>query len=395
MNHLYVKLNQLSFLLFTLIYALYGSPTISNIGVKEILLMILIFGSINFKLVLEFLKENFKSKTLIFFIFLLIFGLIIAFINHNQFSKIIRDLIFYGYIVYFFYLFYVIKNRHFNFNLILFFIFFVGVIFLLRSYYVSLTLHIDINTLIIEKSYLIINISLLFLASLFIIIISKDIKKFISNGLIFILFPIIFLFLYLYFTSNLTIRSSLVTFFGVFLYLFALNVKKYFSKIKLKKSNYILILSPLIIIGIYVFFIEPNELIFKMKNNFFNNRLSEFSSVQNTLISYSDYIFGKGIGSLLLSKSTNGYFNFVHNFFLHFYFKHGFLGLFFSIYFIYKIFMVLFKNILDLNLITIAGFFPIIYGLMFSTSYKTLEFWMLLILMMYNKNKNIYDLKSI
>jgi len=390
-----VKLNQLSFLLFTLIYALYGSPTISNIGVKEILLMILIFGSINFKLVLEFLKENFKSKTLIFFIFLLIFGLIIAFINHNQFSKIIRDLIFYGYIVYFFYLFYVIKNRHFNFNLILFFIFFVGVIFLLRSYYVSLTLHIDINTLIIEKSYLIINISLLFLASLFIIIISKDIKKFISNGLIFILFPIIFLFLYLYFTSNLTIRSSLVTFFGVFLYLFALNVKKYFSKIKLKKSNYILILSPLIIIGIYVFFIEPNELIFKMKNNFFNNRLSEFSSVQNTLISYSDYIFGKGIGSLLLSKSTNGYFNFVHNFFLHFYFKHGFLGLFFSIYFIYKIFMVLFKNILDLNLITIAGFFPIIYGLMFSTSYKTLEFWMLLILMMYNKNKNIYDLKSI
>ena len=147
--------------------------------------------------------------------------------------------------------------------------------------------------------------------------------------------------------------------------------------------------------GIYVFFIEPNELIFKMKNNFFNNRLSEFSSVQNTLISYSDYIFGKGIGSLLLSKSTNGYFNFVHNFFLHFYFKHGFLGLFFSIYFIYKIFMVLFKNILDLNLITIAGFFPIIYGLMFSTSYKTLEFWMLLILMMYNKNKNIYDLKSI
>ncbi len=390
-----MKLNQLSFLLFTLIYALYGSPTISNIGVKEILLMILIFGSINFKLVLEFLKENFKSKTLIFFIFLLIFGLIIAFINHNQFSKIIRDLIFYGYIVYFFYLFYVIKNRHFNFNLILFFIFFVGVIFLLRSYYVSLTLHIDINTLIIEKSYLIINISLLFLASLFIIIISKDIKKFISNGLIFILFPIIFLFLYLYFTSNLTIRSSLVTFFGVFLYLFALNVKKYFSKIKLKKSNYILILSPLIIIGIYVFFIEPNELIFKMKNNFFNNRLSEFSSVQNTLISYSDYIFGKGIGSLLLSKSTNGYFNFVHNFFLHFYFKHGFLGLFFSIYFIYKIFMVLFKNILDLNLITIAGFFPIIYGLMFSTSYKTLEFWMLLILMMYNKNKNIYDLKSI
>ena len=395
MNHLYVKLNQLSFLLFTLIYALYGSPTISNIGVKEILLMILIFGSINFKLVLEFLKENFKSKTLIFFIFLLIFGLIIAFINHNQFSKIIRDLIFYGYIVYFFYLFYVIKNRHFNFNLILFFIFFVGVIFLLRSYYVSLTLHIDINTLIIEKSYLIINIWLLFLASLFIIIISKDIKKFISNGLISILFPIIFLFLYLYFTSNLTIRSSLVTFFGVFLYLFALNVKKYFSKIKLKKSNYILILSPLIIIGIYVFFIEPNELIFKMKNNFFNNRLSEFSSVQNTLISYSDYIFGKGIGSLLLSKSTNGYFNFVHNFFLHFYFKHGFLGLFFSIYFIYKIFMVLFKNILDLNLITIAGFFPIIYGLMFSTSYKTLEFWMLLILMMYNKNKNIYDLKSI
>ncbi len=390
-----MKLNQLSFLLFALIYALYGSPTISNIGVKEILLMILIFGSINFKLVLEFLKENFKSKTLIFFIFLLIFGLIIAFINHNQFSKIIRDLIFYGYIIYFFYLFYVIKNRHFNFNLVLFFIFFVGVIFLLRSYYVSLSLHIDTNTLIIEKSYLIINISLLFLASLFIIIISKDIKKFISNGLIFILFPIIFLFLYLYFTSNLTIRSSLVTFFGVFLYLFALNVKKYFSKIKLKKSNYILILLPLIIIGIYVSFIQPNELIFKMKNNFFNNRLSEFSSVQNTLISYFDYIFGKGIGSLLLSKSTNGYFNFVHNFFLHFYFKHGFLGLIFSIYFIYKIFMVLFKNILDLNLITIAGFFPIIYGLMFSTSYKTLEFWMLLILMMYNKNKNIYDLKSI
>ena len=368
-----MKFNQLSFLLFASIYALYGSTTISNIGVREIFLIILIVGSINFKLTIEFLKENLKSKTLIFFIFILIVGLIIAFINHNQFSKILRDLIFYGYIGYFFYLFYVIKKGHFNFNLILFFIFFVGVIFLLRSYYVSLTLHIDIKTLIIEKNYLIINISILFLASLFIILISKDIKNYASKGFIFIIFPIIFLILYLYFTSNLSI----------------------FFKIKFKKSNYIIILLPLIIIGIYIFFIQPNEIIFKMRNNFFNNRLSEFSSVQSALNSNFDYIFGKGIGSLLLSKSTNGYFNFVHNFFLHFYFKHGFLGFLFSIYFIYKIFVVLFKNILDLNLITIAGFFPIIYGLMFSTSYKTLEFWMLLILMMYNKNKNIYDLKSI
>lgn len=389
-----MKFNQLSFLLFTLIYALYGSPTISNIGVREILLIVLIFGSINFQLLFQFFKENFKSKILIFFIFLLVFGLLIAFINHNQFSKIIRDLIFYSYIGYFFYLFYVIKKGYFNLNLILFFIFFVGVIFLLRSYYISITIHPDINILIIEKSYLIINISILFIASLFFIIISKDIKNFISNGLIFFLFPIIFLFLYLYFTSNLVIRSSLVTFFGVFLYLFILNVKKYLSKIKLKKTSYLIILLPLIIISIYVFLIQPNEIIFKMRNNFFNNRLSEFSSVQNTLISYFDYIFGKGIGALLLSKSTNGYFNFVHNFFLHFYFKHGYLGLFFSIYFIYKIFVVFLNNILDLNLITIAGFFPVIYGLMFSTSYKTLEFWMLLILMIYNKNKNFYDLKS-
>lgn len=390
-----MKFNQLSFLLFAIIYALYGSTTISNIGVREIFLILLIFGSINLKLLLEFFKENFKVKIFIFFIFILIVGLTIAFINHNQFSKIIRDLIFYGYITYFFYLFYVIKKGYFNFNLILFFIFFVGVIFLLRSYYVSITLHIDMKTLIIEKNYLIINISILFLASLFLIIISKDVKNFSSNGFIFIMFPIIFIFLYLYFTSNLSIRSSLVTFFGVFLYLFILNLKKYFSKIKFKNSNYIIFLLPLIIIGIYIFFIQPNEIIFKMRNNFFNNRLSEFSSVQSSLNSYFDYIFGKGVGSLLLSKSTNGYFNFVHNFFLHFYFKHGFLGFLFSIYFIYKIFMVLFKNILDLNLITIAGFFPIIYGLMFSTSYKTLEFWMLLILMMYNKNKNIYDFKSI
>ena len=60
----------------------------------------------------------------------------------------------------------------------------------------------------------------------------------------------------------------------------------------------------------------------------------------------------------------------------------------------YKISIRIYFNIINLNPIAIAGFFPFIYALMLSTSYKTLEFWMLVIVMIISEKRKFYVHKN-
>ena len=399
MRHFYLKINQLSFITFAILYSLYGSSTTPKIGFLEIILIILLVGTLNFKGIISFIKDNLHNLLLINFLFILMIGLVIALVNENKSTNILRDFIFYGYIGFFFYISNLINKNIFDIRIIIFFIFLVAIFFLFRSFYISHSLDFDLKNIIIEKNYLIININTLFVACLLPLLIIDFLKEKCTKKYFLIFFSIIFIFLYLFFCKQLSIRSSLFVYL-TFLFYIILNIfiqKKIDSFAilnKYKKFNFFLF----IIFLIFLFFtagsILPDGVVEKISNNFFNNRLSEYSSVVNELDSYSEIIFGKGIGSEILSKSTNGYSNFLHSFFLHFYYKHGLLGLLFSLFFCFKILIEIFNSIFNLSPIAVAGFLPLLYGLSLSTSYKTLEFWMLIVLLTYKKKEKIHGSKS-
>jgi hypothetical protein len=399
MKHLNLKINQLSFITFAILYSLYGSSTTPKIRFLEIMLIILIIGTLNLKNIISFIKDNFHNLLFINFLVILMIGLVVALFNENKTTNIFRDFIFYGYIGFFFYISNLIKKNLFDIRSILFFIFFVAIFFLSRSFYISHSLDFDLKNLIIEKNYLIININTLFVACLLPLLIIDFLKEKSSKKYFLIFFSIIFIFSYLFFCNQLSIRSSLFVYL-TFLFYLLLNIfikKRTFNYItfnKYKKFNSIFLIIFLIFL-LFIFNITISDgMIYKLSHNFFNNRLSEYSSVKNNLNSYSEIIFGKGIGSVILSNTTGAHSNFFHSFFLHFYYKHGLLGLLFSLFFCLKIFKEIFNSILLLNPIAVAGFLPFFYGLSLSTSYKTLEFWMLIVLITYKKIEKIHGSKS-
>tara|TARA_B110001450_G_C17643228_1_gene490100 strand:- start:933 stop:2114 length:1182 start_codon:yes stop_codon:yes gene_type:complete len=392
-----MNFNQISFVIFSLLYSLYGSPTTSKIGVVEVAMIILIIASINITNFVEFIQNNYKDKLLIFFSIVLIYGFFISMYQANSLNKVLRDFIFYGYMGYFFLMLFLIERSKFDLKVVLFFLIITGVFFLIRSYYTSISLHYDFTNLVIDKRYLIINISILFVSTLLpLILIKFFLKKKVDRVFIFI-FSIIFIYAYLFFSTKLAIRSSLLVFFGLSLYLIVYLYRKKYLNDEYQKNNIVNkigITIIVILISFILYNLELTEIFFKLKSNFFNNRLFEFRAAYENLVSPFDIIFGKGVGSLILSKSTNGYTNFVHNFFLHFYYKHGIIGLIFSIILMYKISIRIYFNIINLNPIAIAGFFPFIYALMLSTSYKTLEFWMLVIVMIISEKRKFYVHKN-
>lgn len=376
---------------------MYGSPTTPKIGFLEIVLIIFLVGTLSISNIMSYIKDNFKSKFLIFFSSIVIIGFIVGITNTNNNTQVLRDFIFYGYIGYFLFILYLLEKNFFDIRLILFFNFFVAIIFLIRTYYISSSLSFSFDNPVIEKNYLIINVCILYIACLLPIMIINSLKENFPYKYFFILLSVFFIIFYLYFTSKLIIRASLFVYLSLIFYFILFFFERiYFNnEKKFKILNFFYLVILLFFFLIVFNLIITNEILYKFSSNFFNNRLSEFTSVNSNLTSLSEIILGKGIGSSIYSKSTNGYSNFLHNFFLHFYFKHGILGLIFSIILIYKIFIRIFKNLIIFNPITIAGFFPILYGLVFSTSYKTLEFWVLLVLVIYNKNNNCYDKKNI
>lgn len=390
---MYAKINQLSFIIFTILYSLYGSPTTPKIGFLEIVLIILLIGTLSLSNIILYIKNNFRSKFLIFFGSIIIVGSIVAIINANPNIQVLRDFIFYGYISYFLYVLYLVEKNFFDIRLILFFNFFVAIVFLLRLFYISSSLDLYFDNLTIEKNYLIVNICMLYTACLLPIMIIHLLKENFLDKFFFILFSTFFIICFLYFTIKLGIRASFIVYLSLIFYFILFFLKRNYlnNEKKYKMLNFFYLIIFFIFIFIVIRLSLTEAITFKLKNNFLNNRLSEFISVNNNLTSLSEIILGKGMGSGILSKSTNGYSNFLHNFFLHFYYKHGLLGLIFSIILTYKIFIRIFNNIKLLNPMAIVGFFPILYGLMFSTSYKTLEFWMLLVLLIYNKNNKYYD----
>ena len=113
------------------------------------MLIILIIGTLNLKNIISFIKDNFHNLLFINFLVILMIGLVVALFNENKTTNIFRDFIFYGYIGFFFYISNLIKKDLFDIRSILFFIFFVAIFFLSRSFYISHSLDFDLKNLII------------------------------------------------------------------------------------------------------------------------------------------------------------------------------------------------------------------------------------------------------
>ena len=72
---------------------------------------------------------------------------------------------------------FLIERSKFDLKVVLFFLIITSVFFLIRSYYTSISLHYDFTNLVIDKRYLIINISILFVSTLLPLILIKFFLK--------------------------------------------------------------------------------------------------------------------------------------------------------------------------------------------------------------------------
>ena len=158
-----------------------------------------------------------------------------------------------------------------------------------------------------------------------------------------------------------------------------------------KKFGGILLIFLLIIITINfyngLFDILANSidlLIKKQKNVGISYRTLEFSLViKNLNLNIFNFLFGYGWGSLI-EIPTVGLSRNLHNIFLYFLFKCGFIGfIFFSFFFLWLIkfiFFIKFENRL-IFIVFISLVCPLIYSLFFQPVYKSLSFGILILLL--------------
>jgi hypothetical protein len=365
----------------------------SNPTPKLVSLPILVSGLFLILSVFFFNISIFKQRDdfwtflfLLFFLFFLTFPNFIAFLRDNLIKNIVRDFLPLLFLFLFILWSPIIKLDSSGFlKLIVKVLAFVGLVYSIK--YLALQ---DLNLkrfTVFQKTpgYLSHDPSVLFSAIYFSI---EGLRLFYNKKKI---KSLIFSFLgVVCFLPLITTGFRLQIFLYIFFYLVSLLIYFWYMP---KKFFFYIIIFLCILIPMHEYLINYFLLLIQKSLNIgFNNRFEEFLVLKEVSNSYT-YLIGNGWGSLF-STVVNSFspVGFVHNFSLYFFYKAGFIGLFFSfliIFFSFRVLLIfLINHFLNLKLnffnknypIVIATLSCLIYCFFFSGAFKSLSMGLLMVI---------------
>jgi len=382
------------FLVISLIFSMFLESTPESLNFFYILYIIL-FLIFFFDSIKSFFKELINKKKnleklILLIIILSVFSLIINLYGYNNITlnQIFRDYIFFSYL-FIPYLFINLKSTYKDFKFLLISFILMGYIIYFKIVIRHFLIANDHKFLMRDFTYIHLDTSILF--SLNFLLLYFFSKK---NYLVFYLF----LFQYIYYCYFMRFSGTDIPILNFFLIIFLIifnYVAKKFSFFNFRlKPNYIYIFTMLF----FAITIDMSQVI---ADKFLNNRLLEFQFFKNFLAKSSIEIilFGSSLGNLFnLDYIANVKISYLHNFFLYIILKLGFLGIFLlTIYFILisnfdKINsnnIISFFEIKQKNLIFLSSLLLIILGFTFTTFYKTINFWILIGLLLKQNSYHI------
>ena len=388
MLNIYNKNLKYIFLLSLLIFGLFLESTpeyINFLLIVFIVLNIIFF----FKPVIIYFKNLFTKeinieKLILFILILSFLSILINLQGENNFSsrQIIRDYIslFYIFIPY---LFLKLNLSFKDLRFITFSVVLMGYIILARVVFSNFFTYFNFTFLIQDLSYLHTDVSILF--SLNFLSIYLFYKK---KYYLFSLFFLQYVF-FVYFMQDSGSIIPAVNFIFIVLVLILNLIGKYLKIFELKIPSYLIIL---IFFLLLILINNNNPIIEKL----LNNRQYEFEYFKNYFLNNSllNIFFGQGLGNkFVLNYLSDENISFLHNFILYIILKFGFFGfIFFSIYFsiISKIYKLNFNYIIkifefsDRSLSHISFILLLLFGLVFTTFYKSYSYWILFSIVIMN-----------
>jgi hypothetical protein len=394
MLNIYDKNLKYIFLLSLLIFGLFLESTPEYVNFLLIVFIILntifFFKSVIIYFNNLFTKEINIEKLILLILILSFLSILINFQGENNFTlkQIIRDYISFFYI-FIPYLFLKLNLSFKDLRFITFSVVLMGYIILTRVVIFNFLTYSNFIFHIQDLSYLQNDVSILFSLNFLSIYFFYNRKYY-----LFSLFFLQYVF-FVYFMQHSGSIIPVVNFIFIILVLILNLIGKYLKIFELKIPSYFIIL---IFFLLLILIFNNNSLIEKL----LNNRQYEFEYFKNYFLNNSlpNIFFGQGLGNkFVLDYISAENISFLHNFLLYMILKFGFLGfIFLSIYFsiISKIYKLNFNYIIkifefsDKSLTHISFILILLFGLVFTTFYKSYSYWILfsIVIMNINLKKN-------